>query len=253
MKSFPFDSEVSYDAGGNPIYDRSYNSEDMRAYFHLLYSDGVFANPSTGLQVVPSDQNMSVSVLPGNINIQGALGIEETARTLVFEAAGAAYDRIDAVVARLNTNHDHRKVDLYVLKGKEAGDPVAPALTRVGGVYELRLANVFIAKNTTVISAQRITDTRLITEECGIVTANPKAVDTTSIFNQYQAALDNYMQYVEGCIDGTELTNLKTQITKMREDINKCPTSTTITEIKKVSALPSDAANNPTTLYLIVD
>jgi len=189
MKSFPFDSEVTYTDTGEPLYDRASDSQELRAYFNLMFSNGVFPNPSTGLQVVAYTEAMSVAVLPGSVIIQGAFGLEENERVIVFEAAGTTYDRIDAVVARLNTNHDYRKIDLYVIKGVEATTPVAPELTREGGVYELRLANVFIAKNTSTIPAERITDTRLIAEDCGIAMCNPKQVDTTAIFNQYQAAL----------------------------------------------------------------
>ena len=203
MISFPFDSEVTFDEHGMPTYDRGCDGRELRSYYHLLYTDGVFPNPSTGLQVTPYDQEMSVAVLPGHTVIQGAIGIEKNERVLVFEAAGSAYDRIDSVVARLNTNYEYRKIDLYVVKGIEAESPIAPELTREGGIYELRLANVFIAKNTTAISAERITDTRFNTEDCGIVTCNPDKVDTTAIFQQYQAALNKFLGYVEDCIDGT--------------------------------------------------
>lgn len=212
MKSFPFDSAVTYDEAGNPVYDRGYNSQELRGFFHLLYADGVFPIPSTGLQVVAYSQEMSVQVLPGSVAIQGALGIEENARTLVFEASGETYDRIDAVVARLNTNYEKRKIDLYVVKGIEAVSPMAPELVREGGIYELRLANVFIAKNTTMISVERITDTRLNAEDCGIVTCNPERVDTSSLFDQYQAALNSYLKYVEECIDGTTAGTLQAQL-----------------------------------------
>lgn len=212
MKSFPFDSEVTYTEAGEPVYDRASNSQELRDYFHLMYTDGVFPNPSTGLQVVAYSEEMSVSVLPGNVIIRGAFGIEESTRTLVFEAAGTAYDRIDAVVARLNTNYNYRKIDLYVVKGVESASPVAPELTREGGIYELRLANVFIAKNTTTITTERITDTRLNTEDCGIAACNPKDVDTAAIFAQYQASLDKYLKYVQECIDGTTAGNMQNQI-----------------------------------------
>lgn len=251
MKSFPFDSEVTYDEDGMPQYDRGSKSADLREYLSLLYSDGVFPDPSTNLQVIAATQEMSVTVLPGNINIQGALGIEDTSRTLVFEAAGKNYDRIDAVVARLNTNHDYRKIDLYVIKGTEASAPIAPALTRMGGIYELRLANVFIAKNTTNISGERITDTRLIKEDCGIVTANPQTVDTTSIFNQYQSALNKYMSFVQECISGTTEDEIRTEISEINESLNNLTQSGTITEVKVVTALPADAASHKTTLYLV--
>lgn len=212
MISFPFDSELTYDEQGMPLYDRGCNGRELRDYLHLLYADGVFPNPSTGLQVTAYAQEMSVAVLPGNIMIQGAIGIEKNERILVFEAAGSVYDRIDAVVARLNTNYEFRKIDLYVVKGVEAENPIAPRLTREGGIYELRLANVFIAKNTTSISTERITDTRLHTEDCGITTCNPDKVDTTAIFDQYQAALNKYLKYVEECIDGTTAEKLQTVI-----------------------------------------
>ena len=221
MKSFPFDSEVTYTETGEPVYDRASNSQELRDYFHLMYTDGVFPNPSTGLQVVAYSEEMSVSVLPGNVIIRGAFGIEESTRTLVFEAAGTAYDRIDAVVARLNTNYNYRKIDLYVVKGVESASPVAPELTREGGIYELRLANVFIAKNTTTITTERITDTRLNTDDCGIVTANPKVVDTTAIFDQYQASLDKYLKYVKECIDGTTAANLQNQIDEVNSNLTE--------------------------------
>lgn len=215
MKSFPFDSEVTYDLDGNPVYDRGANSSMLADFLHLMFSDGVFPNPSTGLQVTASSSEMCVLVKPGSVMINGRMGIEESERMLAFNSADTTYDRIDAVVARLNTNHDYRDIDLYIVKGQEASTPIAPDLTRTGGIYELRLANVFIPKGTTVISAERITDTRLNTDECGIVVANPQNVDTTSIFNQYQAALEVYLQYVEECLDETTAGNLQNQITEI--------------------------------------
>lgn len=216
MKSFPFDSDVTYDAEGNPEYDRGADSTLLAQFLHLMFTDGVFPNPSTGMQVTASSEEMSVVVKSGNCMIQGRMGIEEADRTLVFNAPGTTYDRIDSVVARLNTNHDYRDIDLYVIKGTEASSPTAPALTRTGGIYELRLANVFIAKNTTLVSAERITDTRL-TDECGVVTSNPNPVDTTAIFDQYQASLNKYMKYVQECIDGTTAGDLQTQINELKE------------------------------------
>ncbi|MCM1026530.1 MAG: hypothetical protein NC432_08825 [Roseburia sp.] len=259
MKSFPFDSEITFDQDGRPLYDRGIDSEELRSYYHLLYTDGVFPNPSTGLQVTEYNQEMSVSVQPGSVIIQGALGIEKNSRTLVFEAAGSNYDRIDAVVARLNTNYDHRNIDLYVVKGAENTNPAAPELTREGGIYELRLANVFIAKNTTTISAERITDTRLNLEDCGIVTSNPDPVDTTDIFHQYQAALDHFLEYADECLDGTIVGNpedLKTEdksslvsaINELSETIRKLQESRVVCTQAEYDAMASKDDN---TIYLI--
>lgn len=175
MISFPFDSEVTYEADGTPVYDRGSDSSILSQFFGLMFSDGVFATPEDGLLVTTSTNDMSVTVRPGNCMIQGHMAIEAYDRTLVFEASGTSNDRIDAVVARLNINHDYRDIDLYVIKGTEDASPVPPALTRVGGIYEIRLANVYIPKNTSIITTDRITDTRKIEDECGTVSTTPDA------------------------------------------------------------------------------
>lgn len=219
MKSFPFDSEVTYGESGEPIYDRASKSQDLRDYFSLMYTDGVFPNPSTGLQVTTSTQSMSVTVKPGAAIIQGAFAIEDRDRTIVFEAADENMDRIDSVVIRLNTNLNYRTIDIYVVKGKAAAQPAAPALTREGGIYELRIANVFVAKGTTTISKARITDTRLNSRDCGIAACNPQKVETSAIYDQYQASLDEWLQYVADCIDGTTAGNLQKQISALNAKV----------------------------------
>ncbi len=209
MKSFPFDSQVSYDSFGNPSYDRAVNSAELADNIALLYTNGVLNNPSTCLQVTESESQMSVQVLPGACNINGRLGREDNARTIVFEAADSSYDRIDRVVLRLNTNVDIRAIDIYVLKGTPAATPTAPALTRTGGIYELCLADIFVAKNTAYVSAARITDTRMNDELCGYMMTNPQSIDSSTIFNQYQAALDEFLEFANDTIGGTVIGSLE--------------------------------------------
>lgn len=203
MKSFPFDSEVTYDGQGNPSYDRGVNSQDLAENIALMFTNGVGINPSTNFQVTTSENSMSVEVNPGTCCIEGHLGKEDTVRTIVFEAAETLLDRIDRVVLRLNTNVDYRSIDLYVVKGTPAALPEAPALTRAAGIYELALADVFIARNTTYISGSRITDVRMDSSVCGYTATRPTSIDVTSIFQQYQAALDEYLDFANSCISET--------------------------------------------------
>lgn len=203
MKSFPFDSQVTYDPQGNPTYDRGVNSADLADNISLLYTNGVLPNPSTCLQVTESENQMSVLVNPGACCINGRLGKEEVVRTIVFEASSSLYDRIDRVVLRLNTNIDVRAIDIYVVKGTPSASPVAPDLTRTGGIYELCLADVFIAKNTTYISVSRITDTRFESELCGLMMNKPQSLDTTTLFEQYQSALNEFLDFANSCISET--------------------------------------------------
>jgi hypothetical protein len=78
-----------------------------------------------------------------------------------------------------------------VLKGVSGSSPVRPELTRNDSVYELGLADLYITKNTTDISAERITDTRLDTARCGVVSSISE-FDTTTLYNQIQADLAHF-------------------------------------------------------------
>ncbi|WP_418667941.1 hypothetical protein [Allofournierella sp.] len=187
MKSYPFTSQVSYDGQGLPRYDRAVDSEFLRAVFKQYFSDGVFYNPADALQVT-ADAGMNVQVAPGACHIQGAIAIEDSARVLAVQASGEL-DRIDTVVARLDLSLAVRSIELYVLKGTPGETPAAPALTRNNTVWELGLADLFIAKNTAGIPQQRITDTRLDTARCGQVIAPAAPADLEPYFAQLEAAI----------------------------------------------------------------
>jgi len=187
MQSYPFTSQVTYDEQGLPRYDRPVDSEFLRKVFAQYFSDGVFYKPENALQVV-TDTGMQVAVEPGSCHIQGAIGIEPNRRTLVVQAA-EELDRIDTVVARLDLSRAVRSIDLYVVKGTAAESPQAPALTRDSTIWELGLANLFVAKNVTTISQQRITDTRMDTSRCGQVMTPLQTPDWAPYFAQLQAAI----------------------------------------------------------------
>lgn len=187
MKSYPYTSEVTYDAKGLPLYDRAVDSEFLRRVFKQYFSDGVFYLPENALQVV-ADTGMQVKVQPGACHIQGAMGIEDDTRTLQVQAAEDR-DRIDTVVARHDLSRDMRKIDLYIVKGTAADSPQPPALTRDGTIWELGLANLFISKNTTSIPQERITDTRLDTSRCGQVMTPLQTPDWAPYFAQLQAVI----------------------------------------------------------------
>lgn len=187
MQSYPFTSQVTYDENGLPRYDRAIGSDFLRQVFAQYFSDGVFYEPASALQVTV-DTGMNVKVLPGVCHIRGAMGIEDSARVLAVQAS-EALDRIDTVVARLDLSLAVRSIDLYVVKGAPAETPAAPALTRNNTVWELGLADLFVAKNTTAISQQRITDTRLDPARCGQVMVPLATPDFGPYFAQLQAAI----------------------------------------------------------------
>lgn len=199
MVSYPFTSEVTYDDYGQPLYDRAVDSSFLRKVFSRYFSDGIFYKPTNALQVV-LDTGMQVAVEPGACHIQGAMGIEESRRTLAVQAA-EAQDRIDTVVARLDLSQAARSIDLYIVKGTAALSPQPPELTRDATRWELGLANLFIAKNSSSITQQRITDTRLDTSRCGIVSQTIGEMDTAPYFAQLAAAISAHQQDAEAQIE----------------------------------------------------
>ncbi|MEG2575509.1 MAG: hypothetical protein RSA41_05705, partial [Christensenella sp.] len=209
MKSLFFDSQVGYNAEtGLPTYDRPASAADLREMTKKILNNGVYPNPSTNFQVFAHTAEMTVTVKPGVAWIEGAFCAEAEDRMLALQAS-ETLDRIDRIVLRLDLSTNARKIDLYVIKGTAAASPIAPAITRNNTVYELCIANIFVAKNTTVVTGERITDTRMDSMVCGWVTGVIDQVDTTTIYNQYrdwlkitQTTWDEWWKGQQGGIEG---------------------------------------------------
>ena len=190
MIGFPFDSHVTYDTDGTPVYDRAISSEPLRNLLHKLFTDGILPDVSTNLQVV-AGTGMNVVVKAGFAIVQGCLKLEENDRTLALQASNVTSDRIDTVVLRLNSNDDQRYCDLYIREGTPATNPVRPNLVRSDSVYELGLADIFVTKTITSITQSKITDTRYEKERCGVISSLSE-YDTTTIYKQVQTDLKEF-------------------------------------------------------------
>lgn len=195
MIGFPFDSHVTYETDGTPVYDRAVTSAPLRKLIKSLFTSGVLPNPSTNMQV-SADTGMNVVVHPGFAICNGCLKLEEASRTLAVQASNATYDRIDTVVLRLNDNDSERICDFYIKEGVPASSPIRAELARSESVWELGLADLFIAKNSTAVSNQRITDTRYESARCGIVSSISE-FDTTTLYQQVQADLEEFQNISE--------------------------------------------------------
>lgn len=168
--------------------DRLYNADDISNYFLKLISDGVFATPANAMQVT-AFQDMDITVSSGWAFVKCKWLNNSSNYQLELDAADIALNRIDRVVVRLNPLENSRCVELAIVKGTPAATPTAPALTRVdGGIWELSLAQIYVAANATAITQADITDERPDTSVCGFVTGLIDQIDTTNLFAQYNAA-----------------------------------------------------------------
>ncbi|WP_197140075.1 hypothetical protein [Lysinibacillus sphaericus] len=178
--------------------DRKFGADFFALFFGTLIANGVFPNPSTGLQVT-ANSNMTTSVKAGKGWINGYFIVNDGDYVLKHDNADGVLKRIDRVVMKLN--HVKREIEVLIKKGTFASSPVAPSLQRDADAYELALADVLINNGATQITQANITDQRLNSTVCGIVHGTVNQVDTTTIFNQYQAWFAETTGSVAGEVD----------------------------------------------------
>lgn len=167
--------------------DRKMKAEDFREYFIPFLSNGIYPNPSTKLQVV-SYTGMRIIVKEGKAFINGSLYINTDDLVLTLDHADGVLDRIDRIVLRMDTIE--RNIKCIVKKGQFASNPIAPSLQRDADAHELCIAEILVSKGSIDIQQSMITDTRLNTEICGIVTGLIDEIDTTTLYNQLKAHIE---------------------------------------------------------------
>ncbi len=85
-------------------YDRVYLAEDFARYFASFIGNGVFPNPTTNLQVIAADNNMTVKLKSGKGWINGYFYENTDDLVLNVDVADGVLNRIDRVVLRLDFN-----------------------------------------------------------------------------------------------------------------------------------------------------
>lgn len=180
--SFPFNS-----IGG----DRRYKAEEFRQYFALLICNGIFYKSANVLKVVQGE-GMTVQLGTGAAWADGCGYINTTPIPFTLDTADGALNRIDRVVLRCD--YKERRYYAAVKKGTYSAQPTAPSIQRDADVYEQAVADIYVGKGTISITQANITDTRLNTELCGIVTGTVQQADTTEIFNQFEAYFEEFKQ-----------------------------------------------------------
>lgn len=225
--------------------DRKYKAEFFSEYFSSFIGNGVFPNPSTSLQVI-SNNNMTVTLKAGKAWINGYYYNNDSDLILSIDVADGVLKRIDRVVMQYNTVN--RTITAKVKKGTFSSTPIAPTLQRDSDAYELGIADIYIANGATSISQANITDLRLETTKCGIVHGVIDQVDTTTLWNQYQAKFEADSQQfeadfnawfatIQGVLDGDTAGNLLNLINQNTADITALESSLAdnVTQINSIN------------------
>lgn len=180
--------------------DREYSAEELTRPYEHLVSNGVFATqagtPSNYLQVYAAGE-LNLTVKAGRGIFFDKWFLSDSDITLTLDDAPPTLKRIDSIVVKVDRNKSVRESTIEVKKGTPSSSPEAPTLVRTDYIKEYRLANITINANQTTISQANIQDTRGLTNECGWVTSLIQQVDTTTLYEQWQAGFDEWFADVK--------------------------------------------------------
>lgn len=189
--------------------DRVYNATDLNEHLKGLVSDyGIYATQGSACQVVASSGlKLIVKTGRGKVNNHWFKIGSDTEITL--DTADVILKRIDSIVIRRSSSD--RNVVIAVKKGTLSATPTAPTITRSDDVQEICLAQVYVGANVTTITASNITDTRSSNDLCGWITGLINQMDTTTLFNQYQSAQNDFIT--------TKNTEFNTWFSGVKDDV----------------------------------
>lgn len=153
------------------IYDRRYNAKDYRNNLGAIISNGVLRagdGKDSDLKVQVVGGGMGYTVAIGRAWINGAYYYNDATWTPDMSKDGGdeiavgspVLPRIDRIVLRYNENDAVRDVHIKKLEGTPADPPVAPAIVREGGIYDIVLADIYIKRGATTLSQTDVTDQR---------------------------------------------------------------------------------------------
>lgn len=166
--------------------DRGYTDDFLAEWVASFIENGVY---NTELGVMAAG-DMNITVQPGRAWINGRIYILTEALTIPVEVSDGKLNRYTSIVLRADANA--RKITVQAVDGTYSAQPTAPNITRNSEIYELKLADIYVAAGAISISQAEITDTRLDNEVCGLVYCPVEHIDTESLYNQIQTDLTNF-------------------------------------------------------------
>lgn len=107
---------------------------------------------------------------------------------LSVDPADSTLNRIDRVIVEWKTTNYVDYPEIKILKGTTSSNASAPALTNNSTVRQISIARISIPAGTISLTNSLITDERLDTSVCGLVTEKV-SIDTSTMNSQFQALL----------------------------------------------------------------
>lgn len=224
IKSFPNNQDVYIGA------------EDVMKWLHGRTS-GVFAAENNAAVTALATPAMAVNVSDGigwmsNSARDGVVwwndyeSVNGTKLRLSVDAADGVLNRIDRIIVEWKTTNYVDYPEIKVLKGGLSSDATAPTLTNNSTIRQISLAQVSVPAGTTEITASLVTDERLNTDVCGLVTETV-SVDTSTMQLQFEALLKSIQTELAQLEAGTGVELKKLQFSNTIVDPSSFVSDTT--------------------------
>lgn len=198
--------------------DRVYNAQQMSSIFEGLITDGVYESVGNKLAVQPNS-GMTIQIASGRGWFNKHWVNNDTPHLIALEASDVTLNRYAAVCIRVDDTDAVRSAVPYIKYSDYATNPSKPTMTRTELVNEYCLAYVYIKAGASAITAADITDTRANTSLCGWVTGLIEQLNSTTLFEQWEALFTDWFSNLQDVIN----ENTEAQL------VAAMPVSTTLT------------------------
>lgn len=224
--------------------DRTYYADDMNRPYKRVITNGVFATPvgtpSTDLQVVSDIENAMNIIVKKGEGMFGDKWFQNTSDiSIIVPSNTGVTPRRDSIIVQVDNRLNGRVGSVVYRTGTPSSDPQPPAINTITDVVEYRVANIYVAAGATTINNDAIVDLRG-SSECPWITSLIKQVDTSTLYNQWQAAYKHFYD-TETVAFETWLATLTEQLTVATSVVKY--ESTYTTEVDGETVIPINIAS----------
>lgn len=197
----------------NDTYDRVYDAGDFSGYFSTFIGDGVFADPSNQLKIVPKS-GLTVTLKAGKAFIEGYWYKLDEDMDFTLSANSSSYAINDLIVITLN-----KSTRAITAEKKENVNSMLPVNN--GTVHELVVASIVVGVGASTITESNITDRRSDKNYCGFVTGLVKQIDVGELLTQFVSQFDDWFETIKGKLSEDVAGSLQIQIDDLSDSVDE--------------------------------
>lgn len=172
-------------------HDRKYNALQIAQLFDGVIEDGVYMNIYNQFRVT-ANEGLIIQVDTGRSWFNHVWTLNDSILLLTLDPAEILFDRIDAVVIRIDHTEAVRSANnIMIVKGTPSADPVRPTLQNGPDVFDHPLCYIRVPAEATSISQENITN-MVGTSECPFVVGAAQGMNIDMLISQWQSQWNNW-------------------------------------------------------------